>query len=124
MDNKDTHPMSVFAWTFTRTYVRRHPIRIVRWYFDALRQRKQRAQDGWCDNDATDWYNWSAYVLSGLLRKISENKVISQRRAAQINGIADRITGAVLGEAEYAERRKMIAEAFEELGEIFFDFLS
>ncbi|MBR6705647.1 MAG: hypothetical protein IKI84_03070 [Clostridia bacterium] len=124
MDNKNNHPMSVYCWTFTRRYALRHPIRIIRWYFDARRQMKQRARYGWCDNDVTDWYNWSAYVLAGLLREISRNKVITPKRAGQIAGIADRITDAVLGEVEYEDRRQMVADAFKRLGEIFFDFLS
>ena len=124
MDNKSNHPMSVFCWTFTRRYALRHPIRIIRWYCDARRQMKQRARYGRCDNDVTDWYNWSAYVLAGLLREISRIDVIPQRRAEQIRNIADRITDAVLGDAETAERRKMIQEAFAELGRIFFDFMS
>lgn len=123
MDNR-IHPMSVFCWTFTRRYALRHPIRIIKWWLDARRQMRQRAVYGWCDNDAMDWYNWSAYVLAGLLRDISRSKVIAPKRSAQIMSIADRITDAVLGEAEYDERRKMIAEAFAELGRIFFDFLS
>ncbi len=124
MDNKTNHPVSVFCWTFTRRYALRHPIRILRWYFDARRQMRQRAVYGWCDNDAMDWYNWNAYVLAGLLRDISRIDVISKSRAAQIKDIANRITDAVLGEDDYEERRKMIQEAFAELGRIFFDFMS
>lgn len=124
MDTKTNHPMSVFCWTFTRRYALRHPIRILRWYFDARRQMRQRAVYGWCDNDITDWYNWSAYVLAGLLDEIAEGVLIPKRRAAQIKTIASDIRDAVLGEAEYEERRRMIASAFAELGKIFFDFMA
>ena len=152
------HPMSVFRWTFTRRYALRHPIRIIRWFMDALKQRKQRAINGWCMNDATDWYNWAAYVLAGLLTEISENDVIPEKRAEQIRGIAEDIADAVLDttdedriDEEYsrvyndpkatedekqeafersvrekrrvlAGKRSMAADAFRELGEIFFDF--
>lgn len=119
----ENHPMSVFAWTFTRRYVLRHPIRIIRWYFDARRQMRQRAVYGWCDNDLTDWYNWSAYVLAGLLAEIAENELIPKLRADQIRDIAADIRNAVLGESEYEERRRMIEYAFATLGRIFFDFM-
>lgn len=120
----ENHPMSVFAWTFTRRYVFHHPIRILKWWLDARRQMKQRAIYGWCDNDLADWYNWSAFVLAGLLTEISDRDVIPASRAAQIKSIAANVRNAVLGDAEYKERRKMIEEAFAELGRIFFDFMS
>lgn len=124
MDNKDNRPMSVYCWTFTRRYALHHPIRIIRWYFDARRQMRQRAVYGWCDNDLMDWYNWSAYVLAGLLAEIAENELIPKLRADQIRDIAADIRNAVLGESEYEERRRMIEYAFATLGRIFFDFMN
>ena len=116
--------MSVFCWTFTSRYALRHPIRIFKWWLDAHKQQKQRAVYGWCDNDVTDWYNWSAYVLAGLLNEISDMDVVPVSRATQIKSIAAAIRHSVLDDSEYTERRQKIAEAFSELGRIFFDFLS
>lgn len=160
MNRNKKHPMSVFRFTFTWRYVLRHPVRVIRWLFDALEQRKQRAVNGWCMNDAYDWYNWAAYVLAGLLTEISQDELIDPKRAKQIWGIAQDISDAVLDTSEMdksdeeffrvvnnpdstkeereaafkrsAEDRKrisegkhnMAADAFRELGEIFFDFMS
>lgn len=153
------HPMSVFRCTFTWRYVLRHPIRVIRWFFRALGQRKQRATYGWCANDKTDWYNWAAYVLAGLLTEISEWEMITPMRSLQIKSIAKDISNAVLdtsamdkSDEEFfrvindpnatqeerkaaiersvkerkqieTDRREMVAEAFADLGEIFFDFV-
>ena len=118
--------MSVFAWTFTWRYALRHPIRIIRWYLDALKQRKQRAVYGWCMNDVTDWYNWTAYVLAGLLTEISEGELIKPERAAQIRSIADGLKNAILEETgkSFNENKRTVEEKFSELGKIFFDFFN
>lgn len=160
MERNEKHPMSVFRWTFTWRYAFRHPIRIIRWFFDALGQRKQRAVNGWCMNDVYDWYNWAAYALAGLLTEISEDELIDPNRAKLIRGIAQDISDAVLDTSETEKsdeeffrvmndpdatreereaamkksvkerqqiidgKRNMAADAFRELGEIFFDFMS
>lgn len=160
MSNKYTHPMSVFHWTFTTRYVFRHPIRVIRWWFTAQKMRNQRAVNGWCKNDATDWYNWTAYVLAGLLLDISSAEIMSSKRKNQISGIAKDIQYAILDDSEldrnaeeyskvvldpdateaekkeaynkssealkaiHAKRRQMVANAFRELGDIFYDFWS
>lgn len=124
MDNKYNRPMSVYCWTFTRSYVFRHPIRILKWRLNARKMARQRAVYGWCDNDLTDWYNWAAYVLAGLLTEISDGKLIAPKRAKQIKGIADDIRHAVFDDSELDKRRLKIAEAFENLGKIFFDFFN
>lgn len=126
MYNYEKHPMSVFAWTFTWRYALRHPIRIIRWYLDALRQRRQRAVYGWCMNDVNDWYNWTAYVLAGLLTEISENELIKPGRAAQLRSIADGLKNAIPDTADksFNERKRAVEEKFDELGKIFFDFFN
>lgn len=157
--NCSKHPMSVFRWTFTWRYVLHHPIRVIRWFFDALRQGKQRAVYGWCMNDKTDWYNWAAYVLAGLLTETSKWEIVTPNRSKQIKSIADDISNAVLdtsamdkSDEEFfrvindpnatqeerkaaiersikerkqieTDRREMVADAFADLGEIFFDFI-
>lgn len=126
MYSYDKHPMSVFRWTFTRRYALQHPIRIIRWFMDALKQRKQRAVYGWCMNDTTDWYNWTAYVLAGLLTEISENELIKPGRAAQLRSIADGLKNAIPDTADksFNERKRVVEEKFDELGKIFFDFFN
>lgn len=152
--------MSVFHWTFTRRYVFRHPFRVLKWWFNAHKMKRQRAVKGWCDNDVNDWYNWTAYVLSGLLLDISSVDIMSHERRTQISGIAKDIKYAILDNSEldridsefskfwldsnateaekkdasdkhtaatkavYAKRRQMVANAFRELGDIFYDFWS
>lgn len=153
-----TTPMDVFHWTFTWRYVFRHPFRVIKWHFSTRKMAKQRARQGWCENDAMDWYNWSAYVLCGLLLDISENENMPPKRKGQLKKIAEDISSAILNDSEiekYNEkyrqiinsinisaeereaalskydkdvkeilekRREVVAEAFKELGTIFYDF--
>lgn len=151
-------PVDVFQWTFTRRYVWQHPFRVIKWYFRARKMAKLRARQGWCKNDAMDWYNWNAYVLCGLLLDISENENLPSKRKKQLRVIAENISGSILDDsgmtkcneefqrvmrnatasAEEKEaasikydsemqritekRRETTAEAFKELGTIFYDF--
>ena len=151
-------PMDVFHWTFTKRYVFQHPIRIIKWYFRARKMAKQRAKQGWCENDVMDWYNWNAYVLCGLLLDISESENMPLKRKRQLKKIAENISDAILNDSEIEKcnekyrqvindvnisaeerkvaldeydkdvkeilekRREVVAEAFKELGTIFYDF--
>ena len=155
---KNEHPMSVFAWYYPRWYWLRHPFRSLRWLRKAIRERKLRAVYGWCDGDTRDWYNWTAHVLSGLLRDISMSKDMPEKNRAKILGVADDIWLAVGDTTEADEfnkecvavltdknataeekiaaseacnekrkaleqrNRELIAKAFTDLGNMFFDF--
>lgn len=153
-----TTPVNAFHWTFTKRYVFWHPIRIIKWYFHTRKMAKQRAKQGWCEDDVTDWYNWSAYVLCGLLFDISESENMPPKRKGQLKKIAEDISSAILDDSEMVKcneelqqvmrntmilaeerdaafkkhdeevkritekRRRTTAEAFKELGTIFYDF--
>ena len=138
--------MNVYTWRFTWRYALRHPIRIIRWFFRSRKMASQRARRGWCDNDATDWYNWVGYVLSGLLNQIGENAVVLHYAIAdsseedacsdKLNAICSR-EGCTLEErqeAYYAYRKhiseivsakkQLVQKSFQNLGKDFFSFWS
>ncbi len=110
-----TTPMDVFHWTFTKRYVFQHPIRIIKWYFRARKMAKQRAKQGWCTNDAMDWYNWNAYVLCGLLLDISENENMPPKRKGQLKKIAEDISGAILDDSEIMKCTKELEQAMKDV---------
>lgn len=92
--------MNVYTWRFTWRYALRHPIRIIRWFFRCRKMASQRARRGWCDNDATDWYNWVGYVLSGLLNQIGENAVVPDSRKAWLKKLSYDLHYAIADSSE------------------------